>query len=109
MSNFQISTAFTAGRGRDPAVHQTANSSALRQGRQLRQGYSISCEESSVRGISRQSYKGAGAKTLPTLPALPFRSNINGTKTAGYWWTPARTAVKLHTPAARQPVMVSRT
>jgi hypothetical protein len=71
MSNFQISTAFTAGRGRDPAVHQTANSSALRQGRQLRQGYSISCEESSVRGISRQSYIGAGAKHC--RPCRPCR------------------------------------
>ena len=95
-----ISTAATAGRSRDAAVRQTAISSELRQGRQLRQGYSISCEESSVSGISRQNYIRHWRKTLPTLPALPFRININGKKTAGYWRSPARTAVNSHSGGA---------
>jgi hypothetical protein len=87
------STAATAGSRPRPAVRQTAISSALRQRRQLRQGYLISCEEPLVCGAYRQSYIRQLLKTSPTLPALPFRSNIRGLRTAGWLWSPAKAAV----------------
>lgn len=88
-----IDTAATAVCGCGPAVRQTAIASALRQRRQLRQGCLISCEGFLVSGIYRQINIRQLRETLPTLPALPFRSNSNRLRTAGCCQDPARAAV----------------
>ena len=75
-----ISTAATAGHGRELAVRHVAVSSAMRQLRQLRQGYLNGCEGSFI--MELYGYNRQLRKTLPTLLALPFCSSINHKRTA---------------------------
>jgi hypothetical protein len=96
-----IGTATTAVCGCHPAVQKTAISRALRQCRQLRQGCLISCEEILVTRVNRQINMRQLRETLPTLPALPFCSNIRGLRTAGCSRPPAKAAVDRAVPRRR--------
>jgi hypothetical protein len=77
-----IHAAATARLRNDPAVPKSAISSDLRQLRQLRRGCRISIANP-LAGMTDGDYVESFLKTLPTLPALPFSSNIKGVRTAG--------------------------
>jgi hypothetical protein len=87
-----VSTAATARLGSDPAVRKSAISSALRQLRQLRQGCLISCGRSAD-ATYEINYVRRLLKPLPTLPALPFSSNIKAILTAACFPLSAESAV----------------